>query len=192
MLTPKQLHTLMLNKAKGSLLSPKDVAQLKFQVFTEEQSQKLDIFPKWAGFQIPYFDLKGKTTEFFRFRYLQDRPSTGFAALGDPVGKVRRYGQPSGSGSHVYLPPLLDQSWAEIAADPSVSLVITEGELKAACACSLGVPCIGLGGVYNWRAGKQGQELIPDLEAFRWEDRHLVLCFDSDVSTNHMVRSALA
>lgn len=90
----------------------------------------------------------------------------------------------------MYLPPLLEKSWKEIAKDVTVSLVLTEGELKAACACKLNMPCIGLGGVYNWRSARKGQELLPVLEQFRWLDRKVVICFDSDIATNAQVRVA--
>ena len=33
-------------------------------------------------------------------------------------------------------------------ADPTVTIIITEGEKKAACACKHGLPTIGLGGVF--------------------------------------------
>lgn len=84
----------------------------------------------------------------------------------------------------------MDNSWAQIADDPAIALVITEGELKAACACKLGIATIGVGGVYNWRSAKLNQELLPILEKFQWLGRKVVICFDSDMKDNPMVRMA--
>lgn len=183
----------MLAKAATSCLDLADVKKLQFEPYTEDHA--LEIYPKWAGFKIPYFQLNGKVDPaFYRFRYIQTKPSKGFAAVADEPKKPRRYGQPAASTGvrcGVYLPPLLGGgTWAEIAADPKFSLVITEGELKAACACRFGIHTIGLGGVYNWRAAKDNQELLPILEQFVWDGRKVVICFDSDMETNPMVRTA--
>src|SRR5262249_33513101 len=80
--------------------------------------------------------------------------------------------------------------------DPSAPLVITEGEKKSAKADQEGFPCIGLSGVYGWQkrrptdsAGKKygERELIDDLAAITWEDRPVVIVFDSDAATNEDV-----
>ena len=90
------------------------------------------------------------------------------------------------------MPPLLKDSWAEIAADPSVTMYVTEGEKKAACACINGIPCAALGGVWNWTSKKKiDTPLIPDLMGFNFKDRDVVLVFDSDVNANSLVRDAL-
>ena len=178
----------MLAKLQTSLLSPKHAAVLQLEPFTEGHNL---VTPAYAGFKIPYFTLDGTVdTEFYRFRFTQIKPSSGFGAVTAAPEKPRRYGQPTGSSCGVYLPPLLQQSWRSIAEDPSVALIVTEGELKAACACSLGCPTIGLGGVFNWRSAKHQQELLPILEEFVWIDRIVNLCFDSDIAINPMVRMA--
>lgn len=179
----------MVAKAKTSCLSPADVRQLRFEPYEEEH--ELEIYPKFAGFKIPYFKLDGNVDpNFYRFRLLQTQPSRGFAAITEEPAKPRRYTQPLGTQCGVYLPPLLDTPWQTIAKDASIALVITEGELKAACACKLGIATIGLGGVYNWRSAKDNQELLPILEKFDWDKRNVTICFDSDTATNPMVRMA--
>lgn len=181
----------MLKKAATSCLTAKDVKQLQFEPFIEDH--ELDIFPKYAGFKLPYFTLEGKVDPaIYRFRFLQTKPSRGFAAIAEEPVKPRRYTQPTGTNCGVYLPPILPdkQSWASIAKDVAVSVVITEGELKAACACKLGIPSIGLGGVYNWRSAKEGHELLPILEKFVWMARIVYVAFDSDSKDNPMVRMA--
>jgi len=151
------------------------------------------VSPDWAGFKIPYFAADGGSDPdgFFRFRYLQDRPSRGWGSMAAP-DKPRRYGQPAGTPCGAYLPPTLRDgaSWAAIQADPGWPVVLTEGELKAAKGCAEGFPTVGLGGVYNWRSARELQELIPALEAFRWEGRPAYVCFDSDLADNPMVRLA--
>ena len=188
--TTRVLQAAMLAKCATSLLTPKHVKTLQFQVYAENHG--LPIEPQWSGFRIPYFTPEGKVNQqFYRFRFLQDRPSTGVRALAVPEKPIR-YTQPAGGSCGVYLPPLLKdgKSWASIQVDPTVPVVITEGELKSACGCVLGTPTIGLGGVYNWSSAKDKQELLPALEAFKWENRVVNLCFDSDIASNPMVKLA--
>jgi hypothetical protein len=178
----------MLAKAKTSCLTAADVKVLQFEPY--EENHELEIYPKFAGFKIPYFKLDGKVDpEFYRFRLLQTQPSKGFAAITEEPKKPRRYTQPT-TDCGVYLPPLLGENWAAIAKDAAVELVITEGELKAACACKLGLACLGIGGVYNWRSAKNNQDLLPILDKFIWMGRKVVICFDSDMKDNPMVRMA--
>lgn len=182
----------MLYKAVTSCLSPKDVKALQFEPYAE--GHELEIYPSGlAGFKLPYFTLDGKVDpSIYRFRLLQVRPSKekGWASVKTDPAKPRRYTQPQGTNCGVYLAPLLGASWKEISKDASTPILITEGELKAACACKLGYPTLGLGGVYNWRSSKEGYELLPILEKFVWRDRKVYIAFDSDTKTNPMVRMA--
>jgi hypothetical protein len=137
---------------------------------------------------MPYFDLKGKKTGFFRIRYLEPLP--GFAGM---VEDAQRYAQEGNTINEVYLPPLLKKSWEEIANDPDISILITEGELKAASGCSIGYATLGLGGVDVWRASKRSIDLLPALAKFKWKDRSVVFVFDSDLSENpNVVRAQRA
>jgi hypothetical protein len=186
----------MLKKAATSCLSPADVKALQFDPYPE--GHELDIYPAGlAGFKIPYFTLDGKVdTSVYRFRLLQSKPSKGWKSVTEEAEKPRRYTQPQGTQCGVYLSPILKNmdgaplTWKEVARNTKIPIVITEGELKAACACKLGFPTIGLGGVYNWRSSKQGFDLLPILEKFDWHDRNIYIAFDSDTKTNPMVRMA--
>lgn len=180
----------MLAKAATSCLSEKDVKALQFEPHPEGHT--LEINPKLAGFKIPYFTIAGKLDpEVYRFRFLQTRPSTGFAAITEEPVKPLRYTQPAGKNCGVYLAPILKKpSWKEVADNTEHAVVITEGELKAACACKMGIPTIGLGGVFNWRSAKAGKDLLPILEKFAWMGRKVYVAFDSDTKTNPMVRIA--
>jgi hypothetical protein len=82
-------------------------------------------------------------------------------------------------------------SWEKIAANPEIALIITEGELKAACACKHGFPTVSIGGVYAFRSRKHKKPLIDDFYLFEWEGRPVTLLFDSDLSTNQHVQQAL-
>ena len=143
---------------------------------------------------IPYFNLDGTRLtytapggiqrEFARLRYISPTaPKTGFFKV-----KAQRYVQPAKTGVQVYFPPCFP--WDEIARDPNVSFIITEGEAKALVAGAHGFRAVGLGGVFNF-TGVNG-ELVPVLEQFVWTLRHIYIIFDSDAVTNPNVRAAEA
>lgn len=132
--------------------------------------------------RIPYFDLDGAPTGFYRLRTLADW-------IPDGDTKPRRYMQAANSGNHLYLPPLLDAPWRAVAVDVAIPLLITEGEKKAACACVHGFPTVGLGGVWSW---KSAGVPIAELGLFIWQGRNVFLAFDSpDVRSNPKVVVAL-
>lgn len=151
-------------------------------------------FESQPALVIPYFAPNGKPLrpqktwpDFYRLRYLGETSVKGFAeAAGE---KPSRYTQPRNTGVCAYFPRLAD--WAAIAADPSEPLLITEGELKAAKATAEGFPTIGLGGVYSFRASRQGLFFLPELEAFDWVRRKVNIVYDSDYATNSMICYAI-
>jgi hypothetical protein len=134
-------------------------------------------FSPVVSMRIPYFGIDGERTSFFRVRYLEEPP--GWGAL---VEKPQRYAQAPGSLNEVYLPPVHD--WAATASDPTVPLVLTEGEVKALAACVRGVPTIGLGGVDVWRSSRRGLALLPPMEDIDWARRRVCVLFDSDTVKN--------
>ena len=113
-------------------------------------------------------------------------------ALREPVPKdknFRKYLQEENSGLCAYMPRIL--RWDEIMADYTVPIIITEGELKSACACLHGYPTIGLGGVYSFRATRAGHMLLPELVDFVWPRRQVHIIFDSDARENEQICKAL-
>jgi hypothetical protein len=134
-------------------------------------------FHEAPALHIPYFDLLGKKTGFFRVRYLGPLP--GFAGQ---LKRPPRFTQPR-ELNEIYLPPLFKQTWKEMASDTSIPIYITEGELKAAAGCAAGLATVGLGGVDVWRASKRGVTFLPLLEKFTWKDRNVHIVYDSDVAT---------
>jgi Domain of unknown function (DUF3854)/Family of unknown function (DUF5906) len=140
------------------------------------------------SYRLPYFALDGSVDKsFFRLKRLSLKSDVvDLGATGDAkrVGQDYRYFQPNDTLPRVYLPPLLPktQSWEKIASDPSIPIYITEGEKKAAKACLMGLVCVGLGGVWNWKSKKGGVALIPDLKTIDWRNRRAIIVFDSDVA----------
>jgi hypothetical protein len=145
----------------------------------EVQKKLATTKPQPAGMLIPYFDMKGEQSDFFRVKYLDRMP--GFEGL---VEKPQKYAQPAGTINEIYLPNILAPGWEDVADDTNIPLYMTEGEKKAACGCANGLATIGLGGVDMWRATKRGIEFLPQLQAIEWKDRQVHIVFDSDAATN--------
>ena len=170
----------------SSGLSDEHARALRFEALSAEETEQLG-FQRAASLKLPYFDLTGNPTGFYRLRYLTKLP--GEAGV---LAKPQRYTQPPGTLSGVYLPPVLAKTWEQIAADSEVPILITEGEKKAACASVNGFPCIGLGGVDSWRASKRGVDFLPELAAMEWHNRKVGIVYDSDAATNaNVVRAQL-
>ena len=188
---PKDVERAMLAKLRLSTLTRADAAVLHIDSFTADEMAQtsLSVLPAHrAGFVLPYFSLDGKETEFYRYRYLEYGTEHGFSALVAADIKQLRYAQPPDTVNELYLPPLVD--WAAISQDTNVSIVITEGELKAACACKHGIPTIGLGGVWCFKAVKHNLPLLPMFKEFNWTGRKVYICYDSDAVTNPLVIQA--
>jgi hypothetical protein len=58
-------------KLRESTLTPADATKLRLQPCTAQQCAKLNLVVARAGFRIPYFDLSGRPTSFYRYRYLE-------------------------------------------------------------------------------------------------------------------------
>jgi len=134
-----------------------------------------------ACLAFPFVNANGQPTGYVRLK--PDRPRK------DKNGKSIKYESPKGSSNRAYFPP----GTRAVLTDPSVPLVITEGEKKSAKADQEGFACIGLVGVYGWQkkqakdkdGKKHGErELIPDLAAVAWRGRVVFLGFDSDAVKN--------
>jgi hypothetical protein len=183
-------------KLTTSCLTAKDATLLKFQAYTATELQKhCPNLPHYeAAFKIPYFDLHGKPTQFYRVRYLPAAalPKTkGFEAVATQRPddeKPLRYTQPKETLNEIYLPPFVE--WAELAVNVAIPIIITEGELKAACATRHGLPTIGLGGVWSFKSAKAGYAILPQFKEFVWKERVAYVCYDSDAATNTQVQKA--
>lgn len=141
---------------------------------------------------LPYFGKDGKPftshkkwPNFYRIRYLAK--GTGFADLATDA--AQRYAQEPGTGICAYFPRTRD--WQEISDDPKTPIIITEGELKAAAGCEQGYNVIGLGGVWNFKAMREGVLFLPELEQFEWIKRIVYICYDSDYIAKPQVCHAI-
>ena len=165
-------------KWRSSGITDDQAKKLGLRHLLPEEVQALDgSFYPVDALKIPYFGLDGKRTKFYRIRYLAQLP--GFAGV---LEKPQRYAQPPKTLNEIYLAPVLD--WTTLAQNTKEVIYITEGELKAGCACVHGLACIGLGGVTVWKSSKREITFLPQLEAIVWTGRSVVICFDSDAATN--------
>jgi hypothetical protein len=166
----------MLADLKKSCLGPKDAAALGLK-YSENEGH--------PGYAIPYLALDGKAMDHhFRVRYLGAQDELQKDAKGRPI----RYTQPKGSAPRFYYAHIGGLEWKKVAADSKVTLYLTEGEKKAAAGCKLGVPCIGLGGVFNWLTDGHA---IDDFNRFEWSGRTVKIVFDSDIRYKTSVQTAL-
>jgi len=180
--TQEAVRAAMLKKLADSLLDEADAKKLLFKPLTADQVKQLDVPASVSGFIIPYFSVDGKPTKFWRLRYLEDTRK-GFDILSGR--KPLRYVQSAGGVNEVYLAPFSD--WKMLLENVDVPLVITEGELKAACSCKVGIPAIGLGGVWCFKSNHNKMAMLPSLLKFRWKERTVIICYDSDAVTNPQV-----
>lgn len=160
-------------------LVEKDFALLKLKPLSEKSAAALTGFSREA-YKIPYFDVTGKQTPFYRVRFTGD--SKGF-------GKGLRYWQPPNTLPQVYFAPSI--KWASIVGDVSKDIWITEGEKKAAKACKEELSCLGLGGVWSWKSKKAGKEVLDDFKAIKWTGRTVCVVFDSDIVDKPEVLAAM-
>ncbi len=99
-----------------------------------------------------------------------------FPPVDDGQGHTIRYYQKSGTPPRLYIPARARMALA----DPTVPLLIAEGEKKALKANQEGLACVAVGGLWNWQtAGRP----IADLDRIDWYEREAVIVPDSDVWT---------
>ncbi len=117
------------------------------------------------------------------FQYRPDTPRTTEA------GKAVKYETPGGQANRLDVPPGVGPKLG----DPNVELWITEGARKADAATQLGLACVSLSGVWNWRSTNPsgGKVALPDWQDVALNGRRVVLAFDSDSRSNPSVGKAL-
>jgi hypothetical protein len=156
-----------------------------------------------AGIIIPFMLPGGERIEEYRLRV--DSPELESRRDGT-IRETRKYLQPPGRRNRIYFPPGLPVA---VLTDPSLPLIIAEGEFKALALWRLAnclttsprfMP-VSVGGVYNWRGtigkteGANGERrdvkgVIPDIERIAWKDRRVVIAYDADAEKNPTVRAA--
>jgi hypothetical protein len=148
-------------------------ADLKRLGFTDTQCRvPALLIPVWSVFG-----------EIGNFQLRADEPRI------DQRGKAVKYELPRGAQMLLDVHPTIREQLGH----PLIPLWITEGILKADAAISVGLCCIALLGVWNWRGtnGLGGKTALPDWEQVALNNRAVYLAFDSDVMTKREVFSAL-
>ena len=164
-------------------------------MFAVEDSGKVyDDFKALPAIVIPYrdpltgepmmFERNGEQQPFLRIRYLKELQGKN-SFIKKP--KKQRYAQPASSGVHAYFPIVDAFDWETVFKDAEIPVLITEGEKKSLRACLAGIPCVGLGGVFNFISG---DDLIPQLAELCCENRDVYICFDSDAAQNRDIQLA--
>lgn len=156
-----------------------------------------------AGLLIPYY-LPGENFP-HSFRVRRDKPEHRL----DMAGKLKQQGKylgAPGCANRLYFPTSV--TVAQLA-DPSIAIVITEGEKKAIALHRLAlfksdvprfIP-IALAGVWSWRGnvGKAGgpngervdvKGVLNDFGRIDWKARSVLILFDVNVHSNEDVRRA--
>jgi hypothetical protein len=156
-----------------------------------------------AGILFPYY-WPGEMRPFI-YRVRRDRPELVQGKNGQ-LKPDRKYLGAPGSGNRLYVPPGIT---LEQLADPTVPVVLVEGEKKALALWRLAnhqserprfIP-IAISGVWNWlgtkgkTGGPNGERLdvrgpITDLDRFPWSGRTVFVLFDVNLHFNDSVRAA--
>lgn len=175
-------------KLETSSLSMDDGRKLGYSVLDNPKKLE-DHFYAVAAFVLPYYDVTGKKTDFYRIRYLE---TTKKGIFKQTNLKDRRYDQPSAEIPQLYIPHILPKgkTWKDIFENPAIPVIFTEGELKAACATKHGLPTLALGGVWNFKSKKAGLLRLPIFNEMKFKGRTVFIVFDSDSATNPQVLHA--
>jgi hypothetical protein len=189
------LELAVTEKLRSSGLDFDDARALGIDVLDKHAVRSLHpSFDLRPAIKIPYFRPDdpisalrcGQRPPFYRLRYLTDPPAGPF---GERELKPRRYTNEPRMGVCAYFPRLTD--WPALIADVDRPLIITEGELKAACATKHGFPTIGLGGVFNYASKELDLPFLDELDLVCWLGRAVYIVYDSDLASNSNVCLAL-
>jgi hypothetical protein len=177
-LAPAHLEDLQ----KKSGLSDETIARLGYASVRPEELKHLRGVE--SAYTVPYFNVDGSVNCASRLKL--------FPPITTPDGHTQKYYQAPGSPPSLYLPPLLD--WQAIASDPTRSIIMVEGEKKAAAGCQHGLVCAGVAGTWNWRQKlDQGERItLPILDQIIWTGRRVFLLPDSDGWREGKERSILS
>lgn len=150
----------------------------------EENRIKVLKYPDWRFFtddgkgniRINYLALDGQP-----FTYMDRGKEIEFARtrFQSPKDPKHKYDQPKGTETFPFFTPTILGKYKK--KETIKTLFVTEGEFKAFKLSMLGVPCVGIGGVQNFKSASKDR-LHPDLIKLL-EDCHVenvVLLFDRD------------
>jgi P4 family phage/plasmid primase-like protien len=172
-----------------SAIGPEHLARLRYRWVSREEAHQLTGY-KLTGWAVPYLDPCGTP-------YPSPAPSGEFWRLKPDPGQLKpkdgekppKYLTTKDAGNRPYLSPLVDWQRRLMGDKP---IDITEGEKCADSANAHGHPTIGLAGVYGWKDKRNGEsQPISELLEMNWKHRTVRIVFDSDVSINRHVQTAI-
>lgn len=193
------MYQKFVDKLASSCLSPEDAEVLGI-TFHEANTPvaKYMWVPAVSSMRIPYFDFNNQPLiswpsgpQFERRRLLQEWHTSD--------GDLLRYCQLRDTPPAAYYPTNFEWKTVQkrkVGDDPKLKpkrrkILITEGELKAACACKYGFPTIGLGGVDSFHADHfYISGWLPSLDYIDWYGQHVVIMYDSDCESKPEVMRA--
>ena len=162
-----------LKDLQASGLREETIRAAGFYSASADQTQKILGFNAGSGLSIPYPATNGEPP------FIRIKPDQPFS---DKNGKIAKYLTRKGAGNRLYIPPSLISN--KVLSDPTIPLLITEGEKKALKATQEGVPCVALAGVWSFvqkTGNKEKSTPIPDLDKIHWNNRTVFICYDSDL-----------
>lgn len=146
---------------------------------TDRRWRHSAIVPGWA---VAGISLKTGDRTFEGAQFKPDSP----VVVGE---RVLKYLSAAGEDSApLFLDTPNPRYWADIAADVTRQIVLTEGAKKAGASMTVGEATISIPGVY---AGQKKGRLKPQLKPFATLGRRWIVGFDSDWKTNRNVFHAL-
>ena len=172
------------DKLESSAVTPAVAAQRGYRSITTNAQLEAARFSssqrRVPGLLIPLWNVHGENAGYV---YRPDHPRM---RRNRPVKYETRRGQ----NMVLDVPPAV----RPVLADPSKPLWITEGPLKADSAVGIGIDCVALLGVWNWRGTNVtgGSAALGDFEHIAFNGRQVVIAFDSDSFTNRSVYDAAA
>lgn len=122
------------------------------------------------------------TKEIYYYRKRLDEPIKD-----ETTGKEIRYLTPTGYEPHLYFSLQID-NWKEILSNPSIPIILTEGEKKADKAIQEGFIAVAVSGVWCWSSN---HEPIPDLKLICTKGRLILIAFDSDYKDKPQIQKAI-
>jgi hypothetical protein len=196
-----QLSPEHLNLIVGSAIAPEVARSRGYRTITTKAELARYGFGKnqqiTPTLLIPLYDVTGKFAGYYQHRPDSLRVKDGKPIKYETLAKMRmvldihpflsrkRVKSTDEAGLDVMEPPLI--------ADPSIPLLITEGVRKADAAVSIGLCCVALLGVWNWRGTNEagGRVALADWESVALNGRKVYIVFDSDVMEKRAVNLAL-
>jgi len=186
-----------LSKLASSCLTEKDAEILGITFHNAGEPAPMWV-PDVPTMRIPYFDFDGLPLHSWPSSPQFERRRLLMSYLSKSAHKPLRYVQLKDTPPAVYYPTNYDWKSVQTKRDSDADdfkpkhrrIIITEGELKAACACKYGFPTIGLGGVESFRAMSFNVDWVPSLDFIDWYGQHVVIMYDSDCNTNENVMRA--